>query len=409
MISYKTIENVKELSIVDVVSKYVELKKSGASYSAKSPFTNEKSASFFVVPAKGIFKCFSSGKGGDGITFVMEKLGVGYPDAIKELCAQFHIKIDYESNGHSKEYYDEIEAIDKINLSTARLYAKTLHSLNENHPAKLELAKRKFTADTIVQWQIGFAPGVVGENYTPAKWNFLTQHVINAGQYQAGIDAGVIKTKDNVNYDVFRNRLIFPINDHQGRCVGFGGRALNPDQYNAKYLNTGDGKVFNKSKILFGLNFAAQAIRKHQFALICEGFTDVISFHQAGIENTVGTCGTSLTEEQAKLLHNYTNKAVLVYDGDEAGQNAALRAMDILLKHGFQVYIVPMPSVILVKNKKKPTKKEPNPQPIRETVFIKRRDAETITCRQGTEDVTYGIDEIESIVKVDPDELVRMF
>ncbi len=346
MIAPTTIERVRELSIVDVISRYVpDLKKAGTSWKAPSPFTNEKSPSFFVVPQKNIFKCFSSGKGGDAIRFVMEKQNIPYPQAIEEIAGQHNIAIEYESNGQTKEYLDEIEQLYKINQSAARKFAAALIEVDGTHPAFTEVIdKRRFTADTILQWQIGYAPGDIAE-YSPTKWRFLTETLVAKGLYKAGEELGLCKTKGEVNYDTFRHRVMYPIVDHHGRTVGFGGRSLKPDSFNAKYINSGDSRIFHKSKILYGLHFAANAIRNAGYANLMEGYTDVISFHQAGHNNSVGTCGTALTEDQCKLLRKYTDKVVIFGDGDEAGQNAVLRAIDELMKFGFQTSVVPMPII----------------------------------------------------------------
>jgi DNA primase len=190
--------------------------------------------------------------------------------------------------------------------------------------------------------------------------------MISTGYYQQGIDLGLLKTKDGVNYDTFRSRIIFPIVDHNGRTVGFGARALKADEVNAKYINSSESKIFNKSRVLFGLHFAAQEIRKKGYANLMEGYTDVISFHQAGQINTVGTCGTALTDDQVKILRKYTNKVVLIYDPDEAGQGAAARSINLLNRHGFQTSIVPLPSIVQLKNG------------WRETVFITTRTKESM-------------------------------
>jgi DNA primase len=399
MISPSTIEAVRELSIVDVVSHFdVDLKKAGANYRAVSPFSNEKTPSFYVVPSKGIFKDFSSGRGGNGVKFVMEKEGLGYVDAIKEICKKFSIQVEYEVNGHPKEYYDEIETLYKINEAAANLYAKQLLEIDGCHPAFHELInKRRFSPDTILQWQIGFAPGAVSNQYTPEKWNFLCEVMVPKGFYQQGIDLGLIKTTSGRNYDTFRSRIMFPIVDHYGRTVGFGGRATSADDLNPKYINSGESKIFNKSRVLYGLNFAAQAIRKKGYANLTEGYTDVISFHQADQTNTVGTCGTALTDEQAKLLRKYTNKVVLIYDPDKAGQDAAANNINLLSAQGFQTSIVPLPSVVQKKDG------------WRETVFITARDKERITVDHDGEEFEIPIKDVEAIEKIDPDELIRMF
>lgn len=346
MISPETIDRVLDLSIVDVVSHYVDLKKAGSSFRANSPFTDEKTPSFYVVPSKNIFKCFSSGKGGGSVKFVMEHEKLLFPQAIEAICNKFGIQIQYEQNGQPKEYYDEIEQLYKINEATAKRYSEALLEVDGRHPAFTELINnRRYTADTILQWGIGYAPGEVSGDYTPTKWNFLSSTIVQNGYYKQGIELGLIKTKNDVNYDTFRNRVMYPVVDHHGRYVGFGARALKADNFNAKYLNSSESRIFNKSKILFGLYYAAHAIRKKGFANLMEGYTDVISFHQAGQANSVGTCGTSLTDDQCKLLKKYTDKVVLFGDSDVPGQNAVMRSIDLLMKHGFQTSVVPMPDI----------------------------------------------------------------
>lgn len=348
MISNDTIDKVRELSIVDVVSKYLTLKKAGAQYRCISPFNkNEKSPSFYVHPAKNIFKCFSSGHGGDGIAFVMQKDGCNFQEAINTIAKDFGLEIKFEENGqHPPEHYEEIELLYKINQAAAKRYATQLLDIDATHPAFIELIdRRKFEPDTLLQWQIGFAPGSVGENYTPKEWRFLTETLVQKGFHSQGEELGLIKTKNEVNYDALRNRLTFPIIDQHGRYVGFGARAMQPDEFNPKYMNSPDSRIYNKSQTLYGLNFATKAIREKGFATLMEGYTDVISFHQAGFNTAVGTCGTSLTDDQAKLLYKYTKRVVLIYDGDPAGKNACLRSIEILMKHGFQTSVVPMPEV----------------------------------------------------------------
>ncbi|HTF17326.1 MAG TPA: DNA primase [Chryseolinea sp.] len=344
IISNATIELVRELPIADVVRHYVELKKSGSSYTARSPFTDEKTPSFFVVPSKNIFKCFSSGKGGDAIRFVMEKENLPYPEAVKDICSKCNIQVEYEKHSALKHAPDNSEQLYSINQDVANHYAVELLSLNDNHPACIELfGRRQYTRDTILQWQIGYAPGN-SDSYNPGDWRFLAKSIKNDGHKERLIELGLVTVKNNICYDAYRNRLMFPIIDHRGRYCGFGGRALDPDQFNPKYVNSIESKLFNKSKLLYGLNFAVSAIRKKGFANLVEGYTDVISFHQASLDNTVGTCGTSLTEDQCRLLKKFTSHVKLFYDGDEAGKNATLRAIDILIATGIQTSVVPMPA-----------------------------------------------------------------
>ncbi|MES2287881.1 MAG: DNA primase [Bacteroidota bacterium] len=347
MISRNTIDQIRELSIVDVIGRYVgDLKKAGSSYRAKSPFTDEKTPSFYVVPQKQIFKDFSTGKGGDCITFVMEFKNLNYPLAVKEICSDFNITVedDYEAPVRDPQETERIEMLYKINQATARKYAQFLYTMDGSHPqfnhVADEIIRRQFTEETVIQWQIGYAPDM---------WHYLTDLLVNKGNYQHGFDLGLIKTKGERNYDTYRHRLIFPIQDERGRIVSFGGRHLNgaiatqTDGDVIKYINGPESPVYNKSKTLYGLFHAMPGIRKAGYAHVTEGYTDVISMHQAGFNNTIGTCGTSLTDDQVTLLKRYTQKVVLVFDGDKAGIAATGRAIDMFLAQGFEVDVLPLP------------------------------------------------------------------
>lgn len=357
MISHSTIERIKDLPIADVISRYIELKKNGSGYKALSPFTDEKTPSFSVVPSKNIFKCFSSGIGGDAIRFVMEHQKMNFIDAITDIANRCNERIEYDTppTPEAKEQHDHRQLLYKINEATARQYALQLATLLQakasdletNHPAIAEIIKRRFTYDTIIQWQIGYAPQ--GD-----KWNFLTDK-LGDKNYAAGIELGLIKKSESkgTTYDAWRNRIMYPIHNHHGNIVAFGGRALAPDEHNPKYMNSGESKIYQKDNTLFGLHFAGPAIRKAEYAYLVEGYTDVISFHQAGYDCTVGTCGTALTETQCKLLKKYCSKVILFPDQDEkkdnnglgAGERSVLRSIDLLMKHGFETAVVPMPQV----------------------------------------------------------------
>ncbi len=349
-ISPSSIDRIKDLPVADVIGRYIELKKNGSGFKALSPFNDEKSPSFYVHPAKGIFKCFSSGKGGDAIAFVMEYCNMGYIDAIKDIAQKCGERIEYETpTPEAKEQADQREVLYKLNLATARQYTKQLHDLinqrandlSFDHPALTEIVKRKFSFDTLATWQIGYAP-------QPEQWNFLTD-LIGDKNFASAIELGLIKHKEQTGkrYDTWRNRLMFPIHNNQGRVVGFGGRALKEDQYNAKYQNSGESKIYKKDNVLYGLHLAIESIRKVGYVNLMEGYTDVISFHQAGYSNTVGTCGTALSEAQCTLLKKYCSKVVIFPDDDpnKAGEKSALRSIDLLMRHGFETAIVPMPHV----------------------------------------------------------------
>lgn len=339
MITPESIDRIKSLPVLDVVRHYVDdLKKNGANYKARSPFTEEKTPSFYVVPAKNIFKCFSSGKGGDAIKFVMELRSITWIEAIKEIANVTGERLEYVTADPATEReQDDRENLYKINEAAALQYVKQLMETDGTHVAFREVIdKRLFTPDTIAQWQIGYAPD---------QWQFLTDKLKEKALIGPGLEVGLIKEKDQRHYDVFRHRVMYPIHDTWGRVVGFGGRHLAPDANNPKYMNTGETKLFNKSKVLYGLHFAAWAIRKRGYANLVEGYTDVISFHQAGQANTVGTCGTSLTDDQCQLLRKYTGRVVIFPDSDPAGEKSALRSIDLLMKHGFETGVVPLPEV----------------------------------------------------------------
>lgn len=346
MISRNTIDQIRELSIKDVVSKYVDnLKPSGSSFKAKSPFSDEKTPSFYVVPSKQIFKDFSTGKGGDCITFVMEHEKLSYPLAVKEICREFGIAVEDDYEAPDPKEVERIEMLYKINQAAAAKYADQLYMMDGNdrvifNTVADEIIRREYTHETVMQWQIGYAPD---------EWQFLTSLIIPKGNYQYGVDLGLIKTKAERNYDTFRHRLIFPIHNERGRIAGFGGRHLN----NAvkthtsgdiiKYINSPESDIYKKNKTLYGLFYAIPGIKKAEHANVTEGYTDVISMHQAGFTNTIGTCGTSLTDDQVTLLKRYTQKVMLVYDGDKAGINATSRSIDMFLAQGFEVQVCPLP------------------------------------------------------------------
>lgn len=358
MISQSTIDRIKDLDIHTVVSHYVELKKRGANYIGKSPWNpEEKTPSFNVVPSRGIFKDFSADKAGDGIKFVMEYLGLSFPDAIKEIAGKCGERVEYDEKptDEQRAESDRRELLYKVNEAASRKYHAELLAIVRHtcelgqpftHPALEEIVKRQYTIDTIMQWQIGYAPGNVAEGYKPLEWRYMTD-LVGSKSYKEALDVGLIQTKKGHTYDVFRHRVMYPVHDHHGRIVAFGGRALHTNEFNAKYINTAASPIYNKEKTLFGLHFAAQAIRKEGVAYLMEGYCDVISMHQAGKNMSVGTCGTALTEGQCALLRKYTNKVVLFYDCDKAGQSATLRAIDLLAQQGLLVWVVPMPEILI--------------------------------------------------------------
>lgn len=347
MISEQTIDKVKELDLAEVIGKYVTLKKHGASWIGSSPFADEKTPSFHVSPAKGIYKCFSSGKGGrSGIGFVMEHKNMSYPEAIRELASQFDITVEEtEETPERKEQLATRDALLKLNMAVKGRYVKNLAALRDKaidtnyeqvHPALAELTEnRRLTDDIIFEFEIGYAP---------EEWRFIAPLIIDRGLYDQGIELGLIKKGDNGNtYDTFRNRIIFPIHNDRGEIVGFGGRTMEKDTDTAKYINSKESDVYKKDAVLYGLYHAKEAIREKGEAILVEGYLDVIAFHQFGAKNTVGPCGTAFTDGQARLLKRFCSKVILIGDGDNAGKKANMKSVDILLRHNFKVEICPMP------------------------------------------------------------------
>ncbi|MFN7703373.1 MAG: DNA primase [Chryseotalea sp.] len=408
MIAQSSIDRIKDADIYSVVSHFVDLKKSGASYKAKSPFTNEKSASFYVTPAKNIFKCFSSGLGGDAIRFVMLHEKCGYVEALEKIASIIGERIEYErpATPEEKEKYDEQELLYSINASAAKQYAKALLDVDGSHPAFNNLInRRRFAPETILQWQIGYAPD---------SWDYLTAVLKEKALVEPAKKLGLVKEKEQKCFDAFRHRVIYPIHDHRGRIAGFGAGIL-PNGSTSyadapKYINSIESPIYNKSALLFGLHFAAHSIRQSGYAFLMEGYTDVISFHQAGYTNAIGTCGTALTPQQAQLLKKYTSKIVMVGDPDHAGQEAVARAIPILLAAGLEIQVVPCPMVLALKPEA-PTKKVKNPQPFRELVFLHNYTKQNREYNFVHNKVMLEVQEkeIAELVKIDPDELVRMY
>ena len=339
MISRTTIDDVKNrIDIVDVISDFISLKRSGQNYKALSPFTNEKTASFYVVPSKGIFKDFSSGKGGDAITFVMEHEGMSYMEAIKFLAKKYGVEIKEEESTEKEQAAQSERDSLYIVMNYAKDYFKSL-LINNDEGRGIGLTyfrERGFNDRTIERFELGYALN---------EWNALEREAV-AGGYSKEIleKAGlVIKKEDGKSYDRFRGRVIFPVHNLSGKVVAFGARILTKEKDQPKYINSPETDIYHKSNVLYGLYQAKNEIRKHDFCYLVEGYTDVISLHQSGIENVVASSGTALTEEQIKLMRRFTENVTVLYDGDAAGIKAALRGIDLVLKGGLNVRIVLLP------------------------------------------------------------------
>lgn len=340
MITKDTIDEVKNrLDIVDVVGDFVSLKRSGQNYKALSPFTNEKTASFYVVPSKGIFKDFSSGKGGDAISFVMEHEGMSYLEAIRYLAKKYGVEIKEDAGRREEELATQSE---RDSLYILMNFAKDHYRdllLNSDEGKSIGLSyfrERGFNDRTIEKFELGYALN---------EWDHFTKTALSKGYSEEMLEkAGLLIRKDETKkYDRFRGRVIFPVHNLSGKVIAFGARILTKEKDQPKYINSPETEIYHKSNVLYGLFQAKNAIRKEEFCYLVEGYTDVISLVQADIENVVASSGTALTEEQIKLMRRFTENVTVLYDGDAAGIKAALRGIDLVLKGGLNVRIVLLP------------------------------------------------------------------
>ena len=313
--------------IEDVVGQYVTLKRSGSNLFGLCPFHGEKTASFSVAPDKGIYYCFGCHKGGGAINFMMELEGLTYPDAVRALAQRVGMEVPEDEQYQSK--YRRQERLWALMKEAARYFNTQLYA-----PAGAQglayAQKRGMPKSTLTRFGIGFAPD---------SWNGLTSAMLAKGYTEQELmDAGLVSAKNGRIYDRFRNRLMFPIIDVRGNVIGFGGRVM--DDSTPKYLNSPETDIFNKRKNLFGLNFAKKS--KLGYLILVEGYMDAIALHQYGFDCAVASLGTSLTEEHATLLSRYTEQVFLIYDGDEAGQNATRRAIPLLEKAGIRIRVLRM-------------------------------------------------------------------
>jgi DNA primase len=340
VISRETIDEVKNrIDIVDVVSDFVSLKRSGQNYKALSPFSNEKTASFYVVPAKGIFKDFSSGKGGDGITFVMEHEGMSYLEAIRYLAKKYGVDVKEEQRSADEQIHQSERDGLYIVMNYAKDHFKEL--LFENDEGKSiglsYFRERGFNDRTIQKFELGYAVN---------EWDHLYKSAVEKGYSPEILEkAGLVIKKDDTGrvYDRFRGRVIFPVHNLSGKVIAFGARILTKEKDQPKYINSPETEIYHKSNVLYGMFQAKNAIRRDDFCILVEGYTDVISMHQADVDNVVASSGTALTEEQIKLIRRFTENVTVLFDGDAAGIKAALRGIDLVLKGGLNVRVVLLP------------------------------------------------------------------
>lgn len=328
----------EDAKIYDVVAHSEKLQKKGVHYFCFSPFTNETGTpSLQVNVVDNYFKDWSGGLGGNPVRFLMKRHNLDFIAAVIKAAEICGIVLEYEEQSEDgKRLHDEMQKLKNVVAFCDQEYQKSLHKLPETHWAKEMLKERGYNEDIISKFRLGYAPN---------ERSFVSTPLINSGNYNESVELGLTKVKDGSSYDMFRNRIIFPIDDESGIVVGFGGRRSNDesDKEYAKYLNSNESKVYRKERVLYGLYQAKKAILKEGKLNLVEGYTDVISMHLAGAENTIASCGTALTPEHAKLISRYAKHVVIFRDGDAAGLKAAIRDIDILVKEGIKVTIVICP------------------------------------------------------------------
>ena len=338
MISQNTIQEIlSRIDIIDIVGGFVKLKKRGANYLGLCPFHNEKTPSFTVSPSKEIYKCFGCGRSGNSISFIMEHEKYSYVEALKWLANKYGIAI--EETFATDEQRQQIQTADSlyiINSFAQQFFTKQLFETEEGQDIGLSyLKERGFREEVIKKFQLG---------YSPEQRDAFAKEAI-AKQYSAELllKTGLVANRNEQLLDNYRGRVIFPVHNHSGKVLGFGARILKSNDKAPKYINTPENEIYVKSKILYGSYFARQSIDKLDECLLVEGYTDVISLHQSGIENAVASGGTSLTVDQLRLIKKYTTNLTIIYDGDAAGIKAALRGLDMALEEGLNVKLVLIP------------------------------------------------------------------
>jgi DNA primase len=338
LISQNSIAQVFETARVEeVIGDFVQLKKSGSNYKGLSPFSEERSPSFMVSPVKQIWKDFSSGKGGNAVTFLMEHEHFTYPEAIKYLAKKYNIEIEEtERTDEEKEQADTRESLYLVSEYANTYFQKVLHNTNQGKAIGLSYFKeRGFTEETIKKFQLG---------YSLDEWQAFTDDALGKGYNINFLEqTGLTIVKGEKRFDRFKGRVMFPIHSMSGRILGFGGRILVTDKKAAKYLNSPESEIYHKSKVLYGLFHAKQSIAKEDNCYLVEGYTDVIQFHQTGITNVVSSSGTALSADQIRLINRLTNNITVLFDGDAAGIRASIRGIDLILEQGVNVKICTFP------------------------------------------------------------------
>ena len=338
MISKNTIDKVFETARVEeVIGDFVQLKRAGSNFKGLSPFSDERSPSFMVSPVKQIWKDFSSGKGGNSIAFLMEHEHFTYPEAIRYLARKYNIEIEEtELSDEHKAEANERESMYLVSEFAKKYFHNTLLNDDEGKAIGLSYFKeRGFTGDTIKKFELG---------YSPESWDAFTKEALGKGYKLEYLDkTGLTIVKEDKQFDRFKGRVMFPIQSMSGRTLGFGGRILTNDKKAAKYLNSPESDIYHKSKVLYGIFQAKQSIAKLDNCYLVEGYTDVIQFSQAGIENVVASSGTALTPDQIRLVNRLTKNITVLFDGDAAGLRASIRGIDLILEEGMNVKVCTFP------------------------------------------------------------------
>ncbi|MES2575293.1 MAG: DNA primase [Bacteroidota bacterium] len=338
MISKATIDTVFETARVEeVIGDFVQLKRAGSNFKGLSPFSDERSPSFMVSPAKGIWKDFSSGKGGNSVAFLMEHSHFTYPEAIRYLAKKYNIEIEEtEQTDEEKANTDVRESMYLVSEFAKDYFHNTLlHSEEGKAIGHSYFKERGFTAETIKKFALG---------YSPESWDAFTKEALGKGYKLEFLEStGLTIPKDDRPFDRFKGRVMFPIQSMSGRVLGFGGRILTNDKKAAKYLNSPESEIYHKSKVLYGIFQAKQAIAKQNNCFLVEGYTDVIQFNQSGIENVVASSGTALTPDQIRLINRLTKNITVLFDGDAAGLRASIRGIDLILEEGMNVKVCAFP------------------------------------------------------------------
>ena len=326
------------MRVEEVIGDFVQLKRSGANYKGLSPFSNERTPSFMVSPVKQIWKDFSSGKGGNAIAFLMEHEHFTYPEAIRYLAKKYHIDIEEtQQSTEEKAQADERESLYIVSEYAQQYFQDNLVNTEAGKAIGLTYFKeRGFSDETIEKFRLGFSLD---------EWTAFTNTALAKGyQLDFMVKTGLTGvTEEGKHFDRFKGRVMFPIHSMSGRVLGFGGRILTNDKKQAKYLNSPESDIYHKSKVLYGIFFAKQAIAKADNCYLVEGYTDVIQMHQKGIENVVASSGTALTQDQIRLIHRLTPNITVLYDGDAAGLRASIRGVDLILEQGMNVKVCTFP------------------------------------------------------------------